>query len=116
MELKLNIYSQNERDEKGKRKIEKTYKTDSYELLYGTVEDVLNLFDDVAILQKDEDIFNIIKSARNQVNDLLKDIFLGISDDELRRTNLDEIAIVIINVLKSSLKEIVTKAKNVMRV
>ena len=116
MELKLNIYSQKERDEKGKRKIDKTYKTDSYELLYGTVEDVLNLFDDVAVLKKEEDILNIINSARDQVNDLLKDIFVGISDEELRRTNLQEIAVVILNVLKSSLKEIITKAKNVMRV
>ena len=116
MELKLNIYSQKERDAKGKRKIEKTYKVDSYELLYGTIEDVLNLFDDVAILEKDEEIFNIIKSARNQVNDLLKDIFIGISDDELKRTNFEEIATVIIDVLKSSLNEIITKAKNAMRV
>lgn len=116
MELILNIYSQKERNENGKRKIEKTYKTDSYELLYGTVEDVLKLFDGVTNLEKDEEIFNIIKSAREQVNDLLKDVFVGISEDELRRTNLDEIALVIVSVLKSSLKEIITKAKNAMRV
>lgn len=116
MKLQLNIYSQNERDEKGKRKVEKTYTTDSYELLYGTVEDVLNLFDDVAVLQKEEEIINIIKSAKNQVNDLLKDIFVGITDDELKRTTFDEIVVVVIDVLKSSLTEIIGKAKNAMRV
>lgn len=114
MELRLNIYSR-ERDEKGKRKIAKVYKTDSYELLYGTVEDILNLFD-MADLKNEDEIINIIKDAKNQVNDLLKDIFIGLKDEELRNTNFDEIVIVIMNVLKSSLKEIIGKAKNVMRV
>lgn len=115
MELKLNIYSSTERDKNGKRKIDNTYTVDSYELLYGTVEDVLNLFD-VESLKTDEDVLRIVKSAKNQVNDLLKDIFIGITDEELRRANFDEMAIVIINVLKSSLNEIIGKAKNVMRV
>lgn len=115
MELKLNIYSSTERDKNGKRTIEKTYKVDSYELLYGTVEDVLNLFD-VESLKTDEDVLRIVKSAKNQVNDLLKDIFIGIADDELRRANFDEMALVIVSVLKSSINEIIGKVKNVMRV
>ena len=44
MKLVLNIYSR-ERDENGNRIISKTYKANDYELLYGVVEDVLNLFD-----------------------------------------------------------------------
>lgn len=113
MELVLNIYSR-ERDENGKRKILKTYKGNDYQLLYGTVEDVLNLFDP-NVLKDDDKILDVIQSARNEVNDLLKDIFLGITDEELKGTTLDEIVQVVINVLTYSMLGIIGKAKNVMR-
>lgn len=114
MEFKLNIYSK-EKESNGKRKIQKEYKIDSYDLLYGTVEDILNLFD-VTDLNNEDELFKLIKNAKNQVNDLLKDIFVGLTDEELKMTKFDEAAIVIVSVLKESIKDIVTKSKNAMRV
>lgn len=113
MELVLNIYSR-ERDEKGNRIISKTYKANDYELLYGVIEDVLNLFDP-NVLKDEEKLLDIIQSARNEVNDLLKDIFFGITDEELRYTTLNEIVEVVVNVLKYSIVGIIGKAKNVVR-
>lgn len=113
MDLILKIYSK-ERDENGKRKILKTYEQNSYSLLYGTVEDILKLFDGKS-LQNDEEIINVVKGGKDQVDDLLKDIFYGLKDEEIRNAEIDEIALVLVEVLKGTILSIVTKAKNAMR-
>lgn len=113
MDLILKIYSK-ERDEKGNRKIIKTYEQNSYSLLYGTVEDILKLFDGKS-LQNDEEIINLVKGGKDQVDGLLKDIFYGLKDEEIRGAEIEEIAFVLVEVLKDSILSIVTKAKNAMR-
>lgn len=102
MELKLNIYEN--------KKILKTYTSDTYKLQYGTVMDLIDAIDldklgsgdDVAFVTA---VLNLIKSSRDFVNFLIKDIFEGLTDDELRNTNLDEIIAVLVNIVKFSVLE-----------
>lgn len=82
--MKLNVY-------KNQREIEKTYEIDNYDLMYGTVEDVLSLFDDIEDYTDNMQIFKVIQKNRNKLNDLLKDIFPDLTDEELRRIKLKEL-------------------------
>mgnify|MGYP001117997385 CR=1 FL=1 len=88
MEIKLNIYN--------KKEIVKTYTTNSYDIQFGTVEDLINLID-LDKLKSDDD-FELIKMVGIIVNDgfdivkqLLKDMFEGLTDEELRCTKVSEI-------------------------
>lgn len=82
--MKINIY-------KNQREVEKTYEVDNYDLMYGTVEDILALFDDIDDLKDNMQIFNVIKKNRSKLNDFMQDIFPDLSDDELRRIKLKEL-------------------------
>ena len=66
--MKLNIY-------KNQNEVEKTYEIDNYDIMYGTVEDVLSMFDDIDDFSDNMQIFKVIQKNRNKLNDLLKDIF-----------------------------------------
>lgn len=82
--MKLNVY-------KNQREIEKTYEIDHYDLMYGTVEDILAIFDEIDDMHDNMQIFDAIKANRTKLNDLLQDIFPELTDDELRRIKLKEL-------------------------
>lgn len=82
--MKLNIY-------KNQREIEKTYEIDHYDIMYGTIEDALAIFDEIDDLSDNMQIFKVIQKNRSKLNDLLKDIFPELTDDELRRIKLKEL-------------------------
>lgn len=102
MELKLNIYK--------KREVIKTYTSETYDLMFGTVEDLLELID-IDGLQSGSDVEiiklvgNVVTKGMNIIKPLLKDIFEGLTDDELKCTKVNEIATVLINVVKFSINE-----------
>lgn len=87
--MKLNIY-------KNQKEVEKTYQVDNYDLMFGTVEDILGIFDEIDDMSDNMQIFNAIRHNRSKLNDLLKDIFPELTDDELRRTKLFELVPVFI--------------------
>lgn len=92
MELKLTIY-------KGKE-IEKTYTAQDYNVMYGTVEDLLDLLDLDALTGKDKGsmlsaVSRLMKSRQDVINPLMLDIFEGLTEEELRRTK----AIDVVNVI-----------------
>lgn len=87
--MKLNIY-------KNQREIEKTYEIDNYDIMYGTVEDVLSMFDDIDDFTDNMQIFKVIQKNRQKLNELLKDIFPELTDEELRRIKLKELVPVFI--------------------
>lgn len=82
MELKLNIYN-------GKV-IEKTYITDTYDLMYGTIEDVLNIID-LDKIDKSVELGKMIIRLLPLIKPFLKDVFDGLTDEELRRTKVKEV-------------------------
>lgn len=82
MELKLNIYN-------GKV-IEKTYITDTYDLMYGTIEDVLNVID-LDKIDKSVELGKMIIRLLPLIKPFLKDVFDGLTDEELRHTKVKEV-------------------------
>ena len=108
MELKLNIYE--------KKNIVKTYTAETYDLMFGTVEDLLNVIDIDNIQAGDKTelvkaIAKILAHSLDIVKPFLKDVFEGLTDDELRNTKLKEIIDVIANIITYSINQI-TKGNN----
>ena len=96
MEIKLNIY-------KGK-KIEKTYTTTSYDLMYGTVEDFINIID-VDKINDEIAVAGMIVKGFGQVKPLLMDVFEGLTEEELKNTKIKELVTVIIELGKGVLED-----------
>ena len=101
--MKLNIYDPKE--------VIKTYEANEYELMFGTVEDMI----DAAKLDKiesgtDAEIViaatNLVTTSMDTVKDLLKDVFDGLTDDEIRHTRVSEIVNVIVDVIKYAISQI----------
>ena len=101
--MKLNIYN--------KKEIVKTYETDTYDLMFGVLEDVadaikldeLKTGTDVEIIKM---VGNLVITSMSTVKELLKDIFEGITDDELKNTKVSEIAAVLVDVVKFTLNQL----------
>lgn len=102
MELTLNIYE--------KKKIIKTYTAETYDLMFGTVEDFINVIDINNIdLENKESLIKmaskVVVSALDIIKPLLKDVFDGLTDAELRNTKISEIVEIIIQIIKFAIKE-----------
>lgn len=100
MELTLNIYN--------KKEIEKTYTADSYDLLFGTVEDILGVLDTITGDKKDkeDEILSAITGAMGMLKPFLKDIFEGVTDEELRKVKVKELIPIFISIVGSTFNEI----------
>lgn len=103
MELKLNIYE--------KKEVKKTYICDTYDLMFGTIEDFLELAN-VDELKEGTDaeililVGKAIPKGMGIIKSLLKDVFEGITDEELKNTRVNEIAKLLLNIIKYSITEI----------
>ena len=108
--MKLNIY-ENE-------KIIKTYTAETYDLMYGTVTDIINAvkLDDLKTGSNDELlklVINLVLTSLDTVNYLLKDIFDGLTDEELKKTKVIEIAQVLVDVITYTFNQMgLIKSKN----
>lgn len=99
MELKLNIYNSSNKNE-----IDKVYVAETYDIMFGTIEDLMNVID----LNKLDDNMEIAKAvfkAFDLLKPFLKDIFQGVTDDELRRVKIKELIPVFVDVIKFSFNE-----------
>ncbi len=108
MELKLDIYE--------KKEIVKTYTANTYDLMFGTVEDFVNLVDlDALESGSDAEIAKLVVKATfggmDMVKNLLKDIFEGITDEELKHTKTSDIVKVVVNIVKYTMAEMVKGLK-----
>ena len=108
MDLKLNIYE--------KKNIIKTYTAETYDLMCGTVEDLLDVIDIDNIQAGDKTellkaIAKVLANSMNIVKPLLKEVFEGLTDDELRKTKLKDIIDVLAEIIAYSISEI-TKGNN----
>lgn len=107
--MKLNIYD--------KKKVVKTYEMDSYDLMWGTVEDIADAIklDELKSGSNEEIIklaFNLVVTAKDTVNDLMKDIFDDLTDEELRCVRVSEMVNVLVDVVKFTVKELGKMPKN----
>lgn len=82
--MKLNIY-------KNQHEIEKVYEIDAYDLMFGTVEDIFEILDEVDDTASKMEILKAVQKHRKKINILLKDIFPELTDEELKHTKIKEL-------------------------
>lgn len=103
MEIKLPIYE--------KKEVVKTYTAETYDVMFGTVEDLISVLDlDKFTSGKDEDLIKgvalAIPKTFNFIKPLLKDIFDGLTDDEIKKCKVSDIVKVLVQVVKFSIAQI----------
>ena len=81
--MKLNIY-------KNQTEIAKTYEVEGYDIMYGTVEDILEILDSVEGGSED-DMLKAVSRNRDKLNNLLLDVFPGVTKEELRQVKLKDL-------------------------
>lgn len=101
--MKINIYN--------KKEIVKTYEAETYNLTFGFIEDFLELVkvDKLESMNKEDITMLLIKAIPNSLpvfKELLKDVFDGITDEELRNIKVSEIITVMIDVIKFAFSEL----------
>ena len=109
MELKLNIYKSRKLKE-----IEKTLVAEDFELSTGICEDMLkliniDLFEGVTALSEEDqfvEIFKIVVGGFDIFKDLLKDVFDDLTDEEIERTKVKEVAYIVFRIVKYSLENL----------
>lgn len=94
-DIKLNIYSKENKNE-----VEKTYTAETYDLMLGTVEDIMDIID-LDKLDNNIEVGKMIIKMYPQLKPFLKDIFEGLTDDELKRIKVKEIIPVFKEVFKA---------------
>ena len=82
--MKLNIY-------KNQRDIEKTVYAEKYDLMYGTVEDILAIFDSVSDVSDNMQLFDAVVKNREKLNELLKDVFPDLTNEDLKKIKVAEL-------------------------
>lgn len=99
MELVLNIYDSQT------RMIAKQYTAETVDIMFGTVEDVIDIID-IEKLDNDMEWAKVIAVAMKKLKPLLKEVFIGVTDEELKNTKIKELVPLFIKILKSMLGEI----------
>lgn len=116
MEIKLNIW-------KNQKEIDKTYIIDSFDIMWGTIEDLIEVIDFNEFANQltsdgtsNTALFNMAASAltnsRDLINNTLKDIFVGLTDDELKRVKLKELINVALQLITGSVNIMQDLGKN----
>ena len=84
--MKLNIYE-------SQKEVKKTYEVDEYDIMYGTVQDILAVLDDVDDLNESVQLLTVVNKNRAKLEDLLMDIFsdAGLTKEELRKVKVKEL-------------------------
>lgn len=93
--IRLNIYEEG--------KVRKTYETEKGRILYGTIEDLAGAIDPDKITEGKDGRLELGKSVLKViplVRPMLKEIFPGITDEEIRKTDLKEMISVITELIK----------------
>lgn len=83
----------------------KVYTADTIDCSFGVVEDVLNVLDFDKISNKAELAAMILKSSK-QLKPFLKDLFEGVTDEELRTVKMSNIVEVFKNLYNYALNEL----------
>lgn len=93
--IKLNIYKKDNKNE-----VEKTYTAETYDLMLGTVEDIMNVID-VDKLNDKAAVAVMCVKGYSQVKPFIKDVFAGVTDEELNRVKVKELIPTFIDICKS---------------
>ena len=101
--ISLKVYARDD-----KRKVEKEYTAEGYELMLGTVEEFMRIID-IDKLGDSMEVAKMIVKGYGQLKPLLMDVFPEITDEELNRTKVNELVQTVIQIglsIGDSLKEL----------
>ena len=106
--MKLNIYEN--------KQVVRTYEADTYDLMFGTLEEVTEAvkLDELKSNSNAEIIKMVgkfIVGSMGTVRKLVKDVFPGITDEELKKTKVSEVAAVLVDIVKYTLEQLGTLPK-----
>lgn len=93
MQLLLNIYNENN------TVIAKQYKTEEVNILFGTIEDLIDLIDENN-LQDNMELAKVIVKSMKKLKPVLKQVFVGVTDEELRLTRTNELVPLFLQIIK----------------
>ena len=93
MQLILNIYDENN------RVIAKQYTAEEVHILFGTIEDLIDLIDENN-LNDNMELAKVIVKSMKKLRPILKQVFVGVTDEELRLTRTDELVPLFMQILK----------------
>ena len=96
-DLRLNIYN-------GKN-IEKTYVADEIDIMFGTVEDLLDVID-FDNLNDEKEVVKVVIKTLNNLKPFLKQIFDGLTDDEIKRTKVKELVPLFVDIVTYTMEEL----------
>ena len=96
--LTLNIYGRGEE----KNTVVKEYTAEGYDLTLGTVTDIMELINADNLTDEKKIAAAAVKGAR-EINPLLKDIFPGVTDDELRQVKAKELIPLFVKIAREAL-------------
>lgn len=84
--MKINIY-------KNQKEIEKTFEVKTYDIMYGTVQDILSIIDEAGDLSDEDALYNILAKNMGKIDELLLDIFgdEGLVKEDLRKIKVKEL-------------------------
>ena len=92
--ITLNVYSAEDHN-----KVEKTYTTESYDLMFGTVEDLIQIID-VDKMTDNIAVTRIVVQSFGKLKPFIKDVFTGVTDEELKRIKVKELIPAFIEICK----------------
>jgi hypothetical protein len=98
--ISLNVYTKED-----KSKVEKTYTAESYDLMLGTVEELMQLID-VDKMTDNIAIAKMVVQGYSKLKPFVKDIFPGITDDELNRVKVKELIPTFVQVFATILDDL----------
>lgn len=99
MQLVLNIYDPQT------KMIAKQYTAETIDIMFGTIEDIIDIID-IEKLDDNMEWAKVIGVGMKKLKPLLKEVFTGVTDDELKNTKIKELIPLFINIFKYMMKEI----------
>ena len=98
--LTLKIYSAED-----KNTVEKTYTAESYDLMFGTVEDIMQLID-IDKMTDNAAITRLVVSSFGKLKPFIKDVFPGVTDNELKRVKVKELIPTFVDIFKAIVEDL----------
>ena len=99
MSLILNVYNSKTKE------IEKTYTAETVEIMFGTIEDIIDIVD-IDTLEDRMTWAKMVVLSIKKLRPLLKDVFVGLTDEELKNTKVNEIVPLFKDIFDFMVKEI----------
>lgn len=99
MNLILNVYNPET------KLVEKQYTADTVDIMFGTIEDLIEVID-VDNLNDDMELAKLVLMSIKKIKPLLKEVFTGLTDEELKNTKIKELIPLFMNIIKYMFTEL----------